>query len=155
MLRKTLLTLSVSALLGTAVVVPNAALAFGPPPILGDILLAWVVLLLALASVVLLVILEPVVLLVSVAVPVAVFRVTCMASKSAPEPSAPAGLRATATPDAMATAMAGRDMAAGHAMAPMPTAVPLPTAVPMPIAAATTLTATGSKGAFGFVPKTE
>jgi hypothetical protein len=35
MLRKTLLTLSVSALLGTAVVVPNAALAFGPPPILG------------------------------------------------------------------------------------------------------------------------
>ena len=35
MLRKTLLTLSVSAMLGTAVVVPNAALAFGPPPMLG------------------------------------------------------------------------------------------------------------------------
>ena len=32
MLRKTLLTLSASALLGAAVVGPNAALAFGPPP---------------------------------------------------------------------------------------------------------------------------
>ena len=31
MLRKTLLTLSASAMLGTAVIAPNAALAFGPP----------------------------------------------------------------------------------------------------------------------------
>ena len=49
----------------------------------------------------------------------------------------------------------GRQSAAGHAMAPMLTAVPLPTAVPMPIAAATTLTATPYKGAFRFAPTTE
>ena len=33
MLRKTLLTLSASALLAAAAIVPNAALAFGPPPL--------------------------------------------------------------------------------------------------------------------------
>ena len=38
MLRKTLLTLSASALLGAAVIGPNAALAFGPPPPLYDAL---------------------------------------------------------------------------------------------------------------------
>jgi hypothetical protein len=33
MLRNTLMTLSVSAMLGTAVIAPNVALAFGPPPL--------------------------------------------------------------------------------------------------------------------------
>ena len=92
-------------MLGIAAVAPNVALAFGPPPFLGGLppglggpppglgvgggppLGLPLVLPLALASVVLLDILEPVVLLVSALEDlVAVFNVTCMASKAARSP---------------------------------------------------------------------
>ena len=152
MLRKTLLTLSASAMLGAPVIAPNAALAFGPPSSSSLLslarLLAWLVLLLALDSEALLLTLAwavlllasapvvlplvSVVLLVSVAV-ITVSRAMFAVSKAALQPMPMATLHA------MATAIVRGETATGQAMAALFTAT---MAMPLPMATAATPTPT-------------
>ena len=148
MLRKTLLTLSASAMLGTAGIAPNAAMAFSPPPLphLGGPPPGLrgtpphprpAVLPVTLASVLLMVSLVSVVLLVSMVV-IAVFRAILMVSEVTLQLTAPA----------IEKAMATVTMDAGDVMASTPTA----TGMAIPMKAATTPTATADTGAFWFAP---